>query len=229
MVHELEKGVQVVPTIRGQSRRGLSGETGFEQTAPTPGLYVERRPVIDAAAPEPWGMVDSHVLLVSTGAGGLTGSRALGKNASHRDTNIAVTLSTTSSSGTPVQTVALGSGSRTVVVGSSVCAASAGVHAVLVVPHYHESAGLAVAFAVSAVALAMSAVALALDAGPNVTTMIALLLVGVAVAYALSRTTGIPGLTVHPEPLDAFGTVVSCVELMAAWALVRPATRRSRS
>jgi NTE family protein len=33
MVHELEKGVQVVPTIRGQSCRGLSGETGFEQTA----------------------------------------------------------------------------------------------------------------------------------------------------------------------------------------------------
>jgi hypothetical protein len=228
MVHELEKGVQVVPTIRGQSRRGLSGETGFEQTAPTPGLYVERRPVIDAAAPEPWGMVDSHVLLVSTGAGGLTGSRALGKNASHRDTNIAVTLSTPSSSGTPVQTVALGSGSGTVV-GSSVCAASAGVHAVLVVPHSHESVGLAVAFAASAAAMAMSAVALALDAGPNVTTMIALLLVGVAVAYALSRTTGIPGLTVHPEPLDALGTVVSCVELMAARALVRPPTRRSRS
>ena len=221
--------MQVVATVRGQSFRGLSGEAGFEQTAPAPGLYVERRSVIDAAAPEFWGMVDGHVLLVSSGTGGLTCSRALGENASRRDTNIAVTLSTTSSSGTPVQTVALGSSSRTVVFGSSVCAASAGVHAALVVPHSHESAGLAVAFAVSAVALALAAVALALDAGPNVTTVVALLLVGVAAAYALSRTTGIPGLTVHPEPLDAFGTVVSCVELMVALALVRPLTRRSRS
>ncbi|MBF4766282.1 hypothetical protein ISU10_00705 [Nocardioides agariphilus] len=229
MVDEFEKGVQVVPTICGQSFHGLSGEAGFEQTAPAPGSYVERRSVVDAAAAEVWGMVDGHVLLVSSGTGGLTCSRAPGKNSSRRDTNIAVTLSTTSGSGTPGRTVALGSSSRTVVFGSSVCAASAGVHAALVVPHSHESAGLAVAFAVSAVALATAAVALALDAGPTVTTMIALLLVGVAVAYALSRTTGIPGLTVHPEPLDAFGTVVSCMELMAAWALVRPPTRRSRS
>ena len=109
------------------------------------------------------------------------------------------------------------------------CAASAGVHAALVLPHSHESASLAVAFAVSAVALAVAAVALVLDAGPTVTTVVALVLVGVAAAYALSRTTGIAGLTVHPEPLDAFGTVVSCVELMAAWVLVRPLTRRSRS
>jgi hypothetical protein len=221
--------VQVVATVRGQPGRGLGGETGFEQTAPTPGLHVERRSVVGAAAAESRGMVDSHVLLVSSGTGVLTCSRAPGKNASRRDTNIGVTLSTTSSSGTPVQTVALGSSSRTVVFGSSVCAASAGVHAALVAPHSHESAGLAVAFAVSAVALAMAAVALALDAGPTVTTMVALLLVGVAVAYALSRTTGIPGLTVHPEPLDAFGTMVSCVELTAALALVRLPTRRSRS
>jgi hypothetical protein len=103
------------------------------------------------------------------------------------------------------------------------------VHAALVEPHSHESAILAVAFAVSAVALAMAAVALAVDAGPTVTTVVALLLVGVAAAYALSRTTGLPGLTVHPEPLDVFGTVVSCVELTAAWALVRLPTRRSRS
>jgi hypothetical protein len=96
-----------------------------------------------------------------------------------------------------------------------------------VVPHVHESHSLAVAFAGSAAALAAAAVALVLDARVTVTTMAALLLFGVATAYALSRTTGIPGLTVHPEPLDAFGTVVSCVELVAAWALVWPPTRRS--
>jgi len=221
--------VQVVPTIRGQSFRGLSGEAGFEQSAPAPGSYVERRSVVDAAAAEVWEMVDGHVLLVSFGIGGLTVSAALGKNRSRCDTNTAVTLSTTSSPGTPVQTAAPGANSRAVVFGSSVCAASAGVHAALVVPHSHESASLAVAFAVSAVALAMAAVALAVDAGPTVTTVVALLLVGVAAAYALSRTTGIPGLTVHPEPLDAFGTVVSCLELTVAWVLVWLPTRRSRS
>jgi hypothetical protein len=152
-----------------------------------------------------------------------------GKNPSRRATNIPVTLSTISRSGTPVPTAALGANSRAVVFGSSVCAASAGVHAALVVPHSHESASLAVAFAVSAVALAMAAVGLALDVGPTVTTVVALLLAGVAAAYALSRTTGIPGLTVHPEPLDAFGTVVSSMELIAAWALVWLPTRRSRS
>ena len=96
-------------------------------------------------------------------------------------------------------------------------------------PHSHESAGLAVAFAVSAVALAVAAVALALDAGPAVTTVVALLLTGVAAAYALSRTTGIPVLTVHPESLEVFGTVVSCLELMAAAGLMWLPTRRSRS
>jgi hypothetical protein len=128
-----------------------------------------------------------------------------------------------------VPTVARGADNRVRTFGAAVCAASAGVHIALVAPHSHESASLAVAFAVSAVALAVAAVALALDAGSTVTTVVALLLVGVAAAYALSRTTGIPGLTVHPEPLDAFGTVVSCLELMAAWALVRLPTRRSRS
>ena len=96
-------------------------------------------------------------------------------------------------------------------------------------PHSHESASLAVGFAVSAVALAVAAIALALVARPVITTTVALLLVGVAAAYALSRTTGIPGLHVHPEPLDAFGTVVSCLELAAAWVLVRPLLRRSSS
>jgi hypothetical protein len=221
--------VQVVPTICGQSFRGLGGEAGFEQPTPAPGSYVERGSVAPTAAVLPLEVVHGHVLLVSFGIGGLTFSTALGKNRSRRDTNMAVTLSITSSSGTPVQTAALGANSRAVVFGASVCAASAGVHVALVVPHSHESATLAVAFAVSAVALAVAAVALALDAGPTVTTVVALLLVVVAAAYAFSRTTGIPGLTVHPEPLDAFGTVVSCLELTAAWALVRLPTRRSRS
>jgi hypothetical protein len=208
--------------------RGLDGESGFEQPAQSPAPDVERGSVVDAVAAEVWEVVDGHVLWVSLGMGGLTCSTALGKNWPRRDTNMAVTLSTTSRSGAPGRAAAHGAAFRVVALGASVCAASAGVHAALVLPHSHESAGLAVAFAVSAVALAVAAVALALEACPTVTTVVALLLVGVAAAYALSRTTGIPGLTVHPEPLDAFGTVVSCLELMAAWALVRPPTHWSR-
>jgi hypothetical protein len=221
--------VQVVPTISGHSLRGLGGEACVEQTAPAPGPYVERRPVAAAAAALVLEVVHGHVLLVSFERGGLTRSTATGKNRSRRDTYMAVTLSTRSRSATTVSTVALGASTRSLAFGAAVCAASAGVHAALVLPHSHESASLAVAFAVSAVALAVAAIALALDAGPAVTTVVALVLVGVAAAYALSRTTGIPGLTVHPEPLDAIGTVVSCMELMAAFALVRPLTRRSRS
>jgi hypothetical protein len=229
VVDELEQGMQVEPAVCGQPLRGLDGESSFEQAAQSPAPDVERGSIVDAAAAEVWEVVDGHALLVSLGMGGLTSSTAPGKNWSRRDTNMAVTRSTTSRSGAPGRTAAHGAASWVVALGASVCAASAGVHAALVLPHSHESAILAVAFAVSAVALTVAAVALALKAGPTVTTVVAFVLVGVAAAYALSRTTGIPGLTAHPEPLDAFGTVVSCLELTAAWALVRPPTRRSRS
>ena len=221
--------MQVVPTIRSQSFGGLSGEAGFEQTAPAPGPYVERRSVVAAAPVLVWKVVHGHVLLVSFGSGVLTDSTQLGKNRSRGDTYLTVTLSTASRSAAAFPKRVRRADPRTLAFGAFVCAASAGVHAALVLPHSHESASLAVAFAVSTIALAVAAVALALDPGPTVTTVVALILVGVAAAYALSRTTGIPGLNVHPEPLDVFGTVVSCVELMAAAALVRPLTRRSPS
>ena len=221
--------MQVVPTIGGQPFGGLSGEAGFEQTAQAPGPYVERRSVAAAAPVLVWKVVHGHGLLVSFGRGVLTAATQPGKNRSRGDTYLTVTLSTASRSATAFPTAVRRADSRASGFGAFVCVASAGVHGALVLPHSHESAGLAVAFAVSAVALAVAGAALALDAGPTITTMVALLLVGVAVAYALSRTTGIPGLNVHPEPLDVFGTVTSCVELMAAAALVRPPTRRSPS
>jgi hypothetical protein len=221
--------VEVVPTIRRHLVRDLDGEAGFEQTAAAPGPYVERRSVAAAAPVLFWEVVHGHVVLVSSGKGVLTRSTQPGKNRSPGDTYLTVTLSTASRSATAFPMTVRRAESRALPFAAFVCAASAGVHAALVVPHSHESASLAVAFAVSAVTLAVAGAALALDAGPTVTTLVALLLVGVAVAYALSRTTGIPGLTVHPEPLDVFGTVVSCMELMAAWALVRLPTRRSRS
>jgi hypothetical protein len=113
--------------------------------------------------------------------------------------------------------------------GALVCAASAAVHGSLVLPHSHESVALAFAFAVSAVAMAVAAIGLALASRPVVVAAVALLLAGTAAAYVLSRTTGIPALIAHPEPLDASGTVVSCFELAAAWALVRLLIRRSPS
>lgn len=110
-----------------------------------------------------------------------------------------------------------------------VCASSAGVHAALVRPHLHESAALGAAFAVAAVALAVASIAVAvLDPGPAAVAAV-VLLVGTAAAYLVSRTTGIPGLTVHPEPFDFLGTAVSCLELAAAAVIGRPhIPRRSR-
>jgi hypothetical protein len=229
VVDELEQLMEVEPTVGGQPPCCLGGEACLEKTAQAPALDFQRGSVSTTTTGDVVSMLHGHVLLVSLGAGSLTSSPRPGKNRAAGDTNTSVTLSTISRSGTLTHTVAPEANSRPVAFAACVCAGSAGVHAALVLPHSHESASLAAAFAVSAVALAVAAVALELHPRANVTTVVALLLVGVAVAYALSRTTGIPGLTVHPEPLDAFGTVVSCLELAAAWALVRPATRRSRS
>lgn len=110
-----------------------------------------------------------------------------------------------------------------------VCAASAGVHGALVVPHAAESTRLALAFAVATAALTAAALAQALVPCREVAAGAAVLLLGVAAAYLLSRTTGIPGLTEHIEPFDALGTVVSLLEAAAAVVAVRQANpRRSR-
>ena len=107
-----------------------------------------------------------------------------------------------------------------------VCAASAGVHAALILPHAHESTRLAVAFALATVALVVAAVALALGPIPAVSGSVATLLLAVAVAYLLSRTTGIPGLTEHQEPFDPVGVVISCLELAAAVVAARQTNPR---
>jgi hypothetical protein len=110
-----------------------------------------------------------------------------------------------------------------------VCAVSAGVHGALVAPHFGESTAMGAAFAVSTVALALAALGEALEAGPAVSVAVAVLLVGTAVAYLLSRTTGIPGLTEHPETFDTLGTAVSVLEVAgAALAVVHLNPRRNR-
>lgn len=107
-----------------------------------------------------------------------------------------------------------------------VCAGSAGVHAALVVPHARESTTLAVAFALTALVLAVIAVRHVVAPSPAVTLVGAGVLLAVATAYLLSRTTGLPVLTHHIEPFDLFGTVVSLVEATTAAAVVRQLLRR---
>lgn len=110
-----------------------------------------------------------------------------------------------------------------------VCALSAGVHAALVRPHAAESTLLAGAFALVTVGLAGAAYVQAVAPTAVTSTAVATLLVSVAVAYLLSRTTGLPGLTVHTEPFDALGTVTSCAEVVAALVVARHTHHRRNS
>jgi hypothetical protein len=107
-----------------------------------------------------------------------------------------------------------------------VCAASAGVHAALVLPHVQESSALAVAFGMATAALAVAALRLAVPHRPTETVVVSGLLLTVALAYVLSRTTGIPWLTHHPEPFDPLGSTISSLEAGAAVATLLPLTRR---
>lgn len=145
-----------------------------------------------------------------------------GKNPPVGDTNTVMALSTASSS----RPGALGDAGIDTVFGAVVCAASAGVHGALVVPHARESTLMALAFAFATVALAGAALSLALIPGPAISAAAAALLFAVAGAYLLSRTSGIPGLVAHPEPFDTLGTTVSLLEAAAAIVAVRQTTAR---
>jgi hypothetical protein len=139
------------------------------------------------------------------------------------DTNTVMALSTTSSSTAPSSRVNVDGADVCAVI----CAASVGVHGALVVPHAGESTRMAAAFALATVALAAAAASLTLFPTRAVSAAVACLLLAVATAYLLSRTTGIPGLTEHPEPFDTLGTLVSLAEVAAAVVAVRqPNPRR---
>jgi hypothetical protein len=138
---------------------------------------------------------------------------------------MAVTLSTTPSSADLERPV--NARTRSADAAALVCATSAGVHAALVMPHAEESARMATAFAVATVALAAAAVGLAVRPEPAVSVAAAVLLLGVAAAYLLSRTTGIPGLTPHREPFDALGVLVTSLEVAGAVVVSWPLIRRS--
>lgn len=110
-----------------------------------------------------------------------------------------------------------------------VCAGSAGVHGALVVPHANESAPMAIAFGVAAGALVIAAFAQAFVPSPAGSAAVAALLLAVAAAYLLSRTSGIPGFTEHPEPFEPLGATTSLAEVAAAIVAWRqPHPRRHR-
>lgn len=134
-----------------------------------------------------------------------------GKKCATDDTNTVMAPSSVSSS-TAASRITVGATDLCALA----CAASAGVHGALVAPHASEAAPMAVAFVLVTTGLAIAALGLALQPSPNTSTASAALLVAVATAYLLSRTTGIPGLTDHPEPFDALGVAVSTLEVAAA-------------
>jgi hypothetical protein len=105
-----------------------------------------------------------------------------------------------------------------------VCAASAGIHAALVPEHYQEGGlRLGGAFALSALLLGVSAV---LVARSTMTALPVVVLLGTALAYLLSRTSGIPLLIDEPEALDALGLVTTVAEVVAATVAVVAAHNR---
>jgi hypothetical protein len=154
-----------------------------------------------------------------------TGQIGPGKNPGPQDTNTVMTLSTTPSSATRT-TRATGVDLTGAEFCAAVCAASAGVHAALVGPHAQESRVLALAFGVSALALALAAIGQILAPSPVMGAAVAALLLAVAGAYLMSRTTGLPGLIAHQEPFDTLGVVTSLLELVGAAVAVRQLSPR---
>jgi|SRR5690242_4460795 hypothetical protein len=95
------------------------------------------------------------------------------------------------------------------------CAASAGAHGGLVPEHLREDPRLGIAFILAVVLLLGAVAALTIRAGDRrVAQVAALLLAGLILSWAASRTTGIPFLQPQPESVDAVGVVTNLVEAL---------------
>ena len=109
---------------------------------------------------------------------------------------------------------------------AAACAVSAGIHAGLVVPHWHESHLLGMSFMASVIALL--AVALLAASRPDDgrsrlgAGLVLLLMFG---AYAASRTTGRPVIAPHAEALDHVGVATQVVQLAGAAFAFLPTPR----
>jgi hypothetical protein len=139
-----------------------------------------------------------------------------GKKPADGDTNTVMALTTTPT------VVPLRVDVRRSELPALVCAVSAGTHAALVVPHLHESLPLAVGFALTTVALSVAALASLGGWSRPVSAAVAGLLLALALAYVLSRTSGIPGLVGHPESWDPVGVPLAFLEAAAAVLVVAP-------
>jgi hypothetical protein len=109
---------------------------------------------------------------------------------------------------------------------AAACAVSAGIHAGLVVPHWHESHLLAMSFMASVLALLATALLLASrpdDGRVRLGAGLALLLM--CGAYAASRTTGLPVLAPEAEALDPVGVATQVVQLAGAAFAFLPTPR----
>jgi hypothetical protein len=111
-----------------------------------------------------------------------------------------------------------------------ICAASAGVHAVLAPSHFQEELNLGVGFAAAAAALGI--VAVAIDRRPQSQSAMhaaALLLGALIVAYTLTRVAAVPLLGEHREPLDPVGVSTKLIEAVGLGLAIKPLNRRVAS
>jgi hypothetical protein len=110
-------------------------------------------------------------------------------------------------------------------------AVSAGIHAGLVPEHLGEMPLLGVSFIVAVLALLAIAAAVAVRPQAQLpASRAAFLFAGLILAYAASRTTGLPVLEPEPEPVDAIGISTVAVQLVgllaALWLTAFTADRR---
>jgi len=102
---------------------------------------------------------------------------------------------------------------------TAVCAASAGVHAALIGPHLTEGLPIGLGFAAATAALAIAAFAVRQPRrDPWAPGVAAAVLCLIAVAYVLSRSSGIPLLISHAEELDPRGIATTSAEIVGAVA-----------
>ena len=113
-------------------------------------------------------------------------------------------------------------------VAALVCAGSAGIHAGLVPAHLRESALLGIMFFFSAIALGVAAVAISdRRRERHEVVLVATVLAATALAYLLSRTTGLPILVREAEPVDGLGVFTTLFELVGVGACLLLILRRT--
>jgi hypothetical protein len=97
------------------------------------------------------------------------------------------------------------------------CAASAGAHAGLIPAHLRDEPRLGVAFVVAVVLLLGALIAVSRrPTGRRALAGAALVLLGLALAYLATRTTGMPVLDPEREAVDVVGVLTTSIEIAGA-------------